>query len=417
MKKGSPEEKAPPLSPTPPARNTESYENYSDFSYSGEEPAPGSRSKYGLWVVALVSVGFLLFALSFLFTKAKVVVVPKSFDENLSLNLSATKDSADPTALSYDLVVLEGIEEKSVAAGTEEDVRVPATGRVVIYNAFSTAPQLLAIETRLEGSNGKIYKTDTKLTVPGMKGSSPGSIEVGVYAAEAGPDYNSEPLDFKIFGFKGTPKYTKFYARGKGEISGGFIGKRTVVAPADRDRAVAELRIGLQSKLYKKAADQLPAGFILFKGATVLDVPESGISAEPDASGGTTLSIRGTLSGVLFDEKKLAKKIAENTVPKYNQEDVFIPNFGLLDFSLTGLVGALAEANNVVFNLTGPAKIVYGLDQKKIAEDLAGKAKKEYNAILSTYPVVSAELVLRPFWKTSFPEKPEDIEIKVNYPQ
>ena len=377
------------------------------------------RPQYGLWMVALVSVAFLLFALSFLFTKAKVAVIPKVADVNLNETFSAIKNgnTEEGDRLPFDLVVLEGTESKTVPAGAEQDVTTPATGRAIIYNAYSAAPQPLAIETRLEGSNGKIYKTDTKLTVPGMKGDTPGSIEAGIYAAEPGPEYNSGPLDFKIFGFKGTPKYAKFYARGKGDLSGGFVGKSNIVASEDKEKAISELKIGLQSKLFKKATDQLPSGFILFKDASTLDIPEENIKTTTEA-GVTTMSVKGTFSGILFEENKLTKKIAEAAVPKYDGSDVYIPNIQALNFSLSGTGILLSEMQSAVFSLSGSTKIVWRVDAGKLAEDMLGKKKKDFNQILSKYPgIASAQLVLRPFWKNSFPEKSKSIEITVNYPK
>lgn len=377
------------------------------------------RPQYGLWVVAVASVAFLLFALSFLFTKAKVAVIPKVADVNLNETLSAQKTGSveDTNSLPFDLVVLEGTESKTVEAGAEQEVATRAAGKVIIYNTFSSAPQVLAIETRLEGSNGKIYKTDTKLTVPGAKGNTPGSIETGIHAAEPGPEYNSGPLDFKIFGFKGTPKYAKFYARSKGDIIGGFVGKSNVVAPADQEKAVAELKIGLQSKLFKKAADQLPPGFILFKGASTLDIPEENIKTATEA-GVTTLSVKGTLSGLLFEQKKLTKKIAEASVPTYDGSDIYIPNIQGLNFSLVGPGVSFSQMQDAVFTLSGSAKIVWRIDADKLALDMLGKKKKDFNQILSQYPsIASAQLVLRPFWKTSFPEKSKSIEVTVNYPK
>src|SRR6185436_19331087 len=104
------------------------------------------------------------------------------------------------------------------------------------YNNYSTASQNLDIDTRLEGSNGKIYKTKTKIVIPGMKDGKTGSVEVKVYASVAGPEYNSAPLDFKIFGFKGTPKYSKFYGRSKGALSGGAKGKAPALSAEEEDK-------------------------------------------------------------------------------------------------------------------------------------------------------------------------------------
>jgi len=410
---------APPKSAPPPTEKPPALSNEREFASVYEDigaPKGGPR-RWGLWVVALGSAIFLLFALSFLFTKATVAITPKSADVNLSETFSAVKSASGGTTLPFDVVVLEGTESKAGGAGEEKEVNLPATGRVIIYNSYSSSPQPLAIETRLEGSNGKIYKTDTKLTVPGMKGSTPGAIEVGVHAAEAGPASNSGPLDFKIFGFKGTPKYTKFYARSKGDLSGGFTGVTTVLSPEDKERAISELKIGLESKLFKRASDQLPEGFVLFKGGSSLDITPENISVSGEGDS-TTISIKGTFTGIIFDAGKLAKKIAAAKVPKYDNAEVFIPNIENLNFSLSNVGVPLGSAESIVFSLTGPAKVVWKVDTAKISQDILGKKKRDLNSILAGYPgVASAELVLRPFWKTTFPDKEKSIEVTVNNPR
>ena len=181
-----------------------------------------------------VSMVFFLFALSYLFSEAKITVNPKIQDIILDENLSAHKDGfAD--SLSFDLVVISGEENKMMQGSGEKEVSKKAEGIVVLYNAFSASSQLLSIDTRLEGSNGKMYKTFTKTVIPGLaKDGKPGSVEVKVFGAEAGADYNSGPLDFEIFGFKNTPKYSKFYGRSKGEITGGFVGMLPVVSENEK---------------------------------------------------------------------------------------------------------------------------------------------------------------------------------------
>ena len=51
------------------------------------------KSRNFLWIIALVSVLFCFFAISFLFSKAQVVVNPKTQDITVNENLSADKDS------------------------------------------------------------------------------------------------------------------------------------------------------------------------------------------------------------------------------------------------------------------------------------------------------------------------------------
>lgn len=375
-------------------------------------------SKYRIYFVALISVLFLLFALSYLFSGAKITIKPKVEDIPINEKLTALKDS-NVSDLSFDLVVISGEENKIVEGGEEKDVAIKATGTVLIYNSFSSLPQNLDIDTRLEGSNGKIYKTVKKITVPGMTGDKPGSVEVGIYGAEAGEAYNSVPLDFKIFGFKGTPKYEKFYARSRGDITGGFKGKSPIVSSLDKASVISELSSTLETKLVKKITDQIPSGFVLFKDAVFLKINDKDVSFTLNKENKTVANVKGTLYGFLFDEKKLTKKIAKDIIEEYNGDEVYMPNIRELTFSLNDKENiSFADTKNINFSITGTPEIIWKIDEVKFASDIIGKKKEDFNKILSQYPNIdSAELVIRPFWKSSFPETTKNIEIIVNYPR
>ena len=149
-----------------------------------------SNTRYALWLVAFISVVFLFFALSYLFSKATITINPKIQDIVLKASLSAGK-GGNGNVLPFDLVIISGEESKIMPTAEAKDISQKAEGVVLIYNVFSSNSQLLSIDTRLEGSNGKIYKTKKAIVVPGMKNGAPGFIEAGVYAAEAGEEYNS----------------------------------------------------------------------------------------------------------------------------------------------------------------------------------------------------------------------------------
>ncbi len=298
-------------------------------------PLPGPvgvrRGRHGLWIVATVAVIFFIFSLSYFFARAEVTIDPKIKSVTLNQNFSAELD-AQGENLSFDLVAISGDVSKTVQATEEKEVVQNARGTVVLYNKFSTAPQKLDIDTRLEGSNGKIYKTTKAITIPGMSGATPGSVEVAVYGAEAGEAYNSDPLDFKILGFKGTPKYDKFDGRSKGDLVGGFKGLSHVVSAEDKTKALAELKESLRVKLLQKATDQIPEGFILLKDAISLDIEDAGDTGVVSATNALPVVLKGTLHGVLFDEKKLTTKIAEKAIDKYDGSDVYISNIKDLVF-------------------------------------------------------------------------------------
>ncbi len=384
--------------------------------YTDETEQVPRRPRSTLWLVAAIAVVFLFFAISFLFSKAVVSINPKISDVSYSKTLLAVKNSTNDE-LSFDLVVLSGEESRTLQGGDVRNVSERARGTVIIYNNFSAVPQNLAIDTRLEGSNGKIYKTQKVVSVPGMKGATPGAVEVGIYANEPGEEYNSDPLDFTIFGFKGTPKYTKFYARSRGDITGGFVGEGSFVSEGSKANAINELKEILESKLAKKATEQIPSGFVLFPSAHFLNIDSENVGQAKTGSTDVPITVKGTLYGFLFEEAELAKKIVSTAVSD-DESEVFVSNLRDLTFSLVNRDSSSANVSTINFSLTGTPKVVWKFDTDQLAKELLGKKKSDFNQILSEYPnIESADLILRPFWKRSFPSELKNIEVTANYPE
>ncbi len=375
------------------------------------------RRRYGLWIVALISVIFLFFAFSYMFSSADISITPKAQDVSLNATLSAAKDPTSP--LPFDLIVISGEETRKVKTDKKDEMGTPARGTVILYNAFSPNSQILTIDTRLEGSNGKIYKTEKRIVIPGQgRDKEPGKVEVGIYGAETGEEYNSEPLDFKIFGFKGTPKYEKFYGRSKTSLTGGVKGEFYVIGGEEKDKILSDLKKTLKDKLTEKAVGQIPGGFVLFKDAVFLTTPEDPRTFVSKESFVPVIQ-KGTLYGFLFDQKKLTKKIAEDTLEKYDGSDVYIYNLKNISFTLANKENMqFSEVKNLSFSITGNTKIVWKFDSDKFASELLGKEKKDFNGVLSKYPnVVSANLILKPFWRMSFPDKMKSFKMTINYPK
>lgn len=386
-----------------------------------------NRPRYKLWFVAAISLFALLFALSFLFARAKVAVNPKTQNIALNQNLSAVKDNSDTSGLSFDLVVISDEANKVIQGEEQKDILTKAQGKIFLYNNFSSASQALAINTQLEGSNGKIYKTVSKTTVSGIKDGKPGKVAVGIYGAIAGEEYNSAPLDFKILNFKGTPKYSKFYARSDGDITGGLKGKYYQITDAQKQAVVGELKTALSAKLLQKTIDQIPGGFILFKDATFVNVDESDINTTSKTGGEDNMvpvTIKGTLYGFLFNEKKLTQEIAKRAIESsdenYDGSGVHIPNIKNLTFSLPApaSLSGFADVKNINFNLSGASQIVWDVDSVKLIADLLGRSKKDFNQILSNYSTIdSANVTFSPFWSRSFPAKEKNIKVIINEPK
>jgi hypothetical protein len=166
------------------------------------------------------------------FSKIIIQISPHKELINIDLALKASETNSSASDLPLEIMRIEINKEKSAVPTGVKEVETKASGQIIIYNAFSSATQPLVRNTRFETPDGKIYRIKQSLSVPGASikdgETIPGSIEATVYADEAGEEYNISLTDFTIPGFKGGPRFDKFYARSKTPMSGGFMGKISV---------------------------------------------------------------------------------------------------------------------------------------------------------------------------------------------
>lgn len=307
---------------------------------------------------------------------------------------------------------------KEVEATGEERVDRKASGQIIIFNDFNTSSQRLIKNTRFETPEGLIYRVDKSIVVPGQTTNEdgeviPGSIEVTVYADTSGDEYNIGLTDFTIPGFKGDPRFFKFYARSKTPIKGGFSGIEKTVAPGELSAARSEIHQSLEEEVLAEVKSEKPDGFVLFDDAYLI---ESTSLPNADAGSGGNVLVReeAVFYGFLFNELEFAKHVALNTVGSYEGEDVEIVGIENLEFKIVDkslLIPASAEAFD--FTLSGSGKIVWLFDAERLKEDMAGKHRRDTQTVLSGYPAIEkAEITIRPFWKRSFPDNPDKITVE-----
>lgn len=383
--------------------------------YSNKEDA-SSSSKYRLWVIALLCLVGLFFAVSVLFWKAHIVVHPKVEDLPLNTKLLAAKDP-NVSDLPFELVVISGEERGQVKTEGVKEYNDVAEGTVVLYNMYSTTPQKIAKDTRLEGSNGKIYKTKEETVIPTITPDGfPGTVEVRIYAAAVGEEYNSPPLDFKILGFKGTPKYESFYGRSKNDITGGLKGVFRTVSEVNKVATIGSLETMLKGKLFKKVTDQIPAGYILYPGAISFRTEEEKVV--PSNTEEAEVYVAGTLSGMLFKEEDLTRKLADATLSKYDGAPLYIQNINNLKFTFASGENLFWDSEKANFTLSGDAKFIWKVDAESLIPLVLDKKKSDIDGVLLKYPNISSiDLSIRPFWKKSLPPESKNIVVNVSYPQ
>ena len=69
--------------------------------------------------------------------------------------------------------------------------------------------------------------------------------------------------------------------------------------------------------------------------------------------------------------------------------------------------------NKINFKVVGTATLAWRTDEVALKSDLLGRGKKEVASILKNYPtILTADVSLRPFWKTEFPNEAGKISVK-----
>lgn len=394
--------------------------------FSADE-IPGSRRgpSRALWVFAAITLialaGFLGVAL---LRKTTVTVVPKShtvvFDENARYRAFAQDDTTAPEgSLRYRSATLTIEESKTVAASGSEQVQDFASGSVTIYNNHDANTLRLIKNTRFETPDGKVFRIKNSIVVPGKTAAGPGTITTTVYADQPGESYNVGPVDrFTLPGLKTSSPdmFANVYAKSLTAMTGGLVGERPIVAESDLTSARTALHESLTAEAQKQAAAQITNNDFSFpqlmKIEFVSDAPKKG------ADGSVSVTEHAMVSVPVFSHTDFARTIALATSASGGEGIVRIPDTSA--FTLTLHQDEVpADSSAIVFSLSGSATLVWDVDAAALAKDLAGTSKQQttFNNVTSSYPGIGeADALVRPLWRSTFPENPDDIKIVIQEP-
>lgn len=273
-----------------------------------------------IWSAATAAVAISVVAPTVAFPRFSVVITPKAETVKVAaLTLLADTNAAAPDPGQHRMPAIEVSSEHAVTREYESSgsrmFRERSGGTVLVFNAFSSAPQPLVAQTRLQDSSGRIFRLRSAVTVPGATVSEgrivPRSVTAEVLADEPGEAYNVGPSEFRIPGFRGTPKYEGFSAKSENAFSGGFVGEAKVVTSSDLERASGEVSRLAVEALGQDLRGKVPsdADFFTPEGGrelavTRIDQPHSGdrldrFSVTVNASGRMFAVRRSHLDGLL----------------------------------------------------------------------------------------------------------------------
>lgn len=373
-----------------------------------------SSSGRGVWYVAVIAIIILVFALTFLFAGATVFVTPRTGTVELSGPIVAEKESR--SGLSFEMLVLDDEKSVTVTAEGKQHVEKKATGSVRMFNNNAAAQKLL-IDTRLESPDGYIYKTKTPVTIPGQKTEGgkkvAGSVDVDIYADAAGEVYNIEQADFKVVGFRGSPKYETIYARSITPIAGGFSGDAYDIPEEDLENHKTALRAELNKSLLEKAMAELPEDFIMYENVSVITFEEP-VVEESGTTGQVDIKQHGKISALIFKETDLTKALVEKVITNTEENKVTIPNIRELNIELDkgSVVSDPEEITDIKIVINDKINVVWEVNEEELKEALLGVRKRDFEGRMLQFKNIDrAELNLKPFWKNTLPDKAGAIKI------
>ncbi len=303
----------------------------------------------------------------------------------------------------------------SYPASGKKSVAQKATGQVTVYNAYSSDPQPLVATTRLVAPDGKIFRLAKSVTVPGAKiveGSIiPSTLAVDVVADQAGADYNIGPVShFTIPGFKGSPKYSAFYAESGSPMTGGYVGLVAYPTDADLAKAKSDVAAKMKDVIRQKITAQIPADFKIIDGASSFSVLKQNVVAEPSGAGMFMIATDAQMTAIAFREADVLKMLT-GKLEKDRGSD-----YGIRNFTLTYGVGrADFTGGKVSFPVNFKATIARNIDVDALREQVRGKSEADLRQIVYSIPSIQTiHVSLWPFWVHSVPKNPDKISITVD---
>ena len=374
-----------------------------------------------IWLIAIICLLALFFGISIIFSSATVIITPKT--EKIAFNnepYTAKLNSQSTTTLSFEILKVKQDGGKVIPATEEKEVSQKATGKIIIYNNYSISSQRLITQTRFEAGNGKIYKINSSVVVPGFKKSGdkiiPGSVEATVFADQPGVDYNLKLADltgdFKIPGFKGDLRYQGFYARAATDITGGLIGKQRVVNAELRKTTEDAIKTDLKGQLLKELYAIKPDNYIIFKDAYSIDYTNLADTAVDNNS--VKINIEGNLNGIVFNNLKLTKYIANKKIDSFDGLPAELIPADNLIATFTGADSTgLWKNDTLQIKFNGDATVKWLYDSDLIKRQLAGKSQAELQVLTSQFKdsVAGIKVQFRPVWTKYFPDNLAKIRI------
>jgi len=370
----------------------------------------------GLLFILLIG-GFYL-ANKFL-AKAEIKITTKKTEwdyvDSIIASKNISKSDASQKQIPAEIFAVTKNYTFSFPATGKKAVEDKASGKITIYNAYSSDSQVLIVNTRFAAPDNKIFRLTQKITVPAAKIVSgkiiPSSIDAAVIADGPGPDYNIGPTShFSIPGFKDNPsKYQGFYASSSQPMIGGFIGEKAYPTTSDIKQAKQKAEGDFKNFVDSALTLTLPADFKFIDGAKQFNITKEQVDNDTDDKGNFTIFLEGKSSAIGLREEDL-KSLIEGFGQKDLGQTFRIKNYnidygaGRTDFNK----GQISFAINFKGIFEEP------IDVDNFTQKILGKSADDLRAIISSFfNIDKTTISFWPFWVKGAPDDLRRVKVEV----
>lgn len=363
-------------------------------------------------VVATLGWGFWAWPSVTVAIQVKSEDLTKEFD--LPMNTDGSGDS-----LKGQLVESEKTGTKTVPSTGAKDIGEKAKGPVTIYNEYSSSTQPLQAGTRMQTANGKVYRLESDVVVPGgefevegttVKIKKAGSVEAQADADQPGDKYNIGASNLSI---PGIGREDKIYAKTSG-FSGGI--SKTVKVVSSQD--ISDARIDLTNQLTGQAQEDLSkktTGAVSLENSIEKNITSFStnkkVSDEADNfEAKATIKIR-MLAYIVGDLENL---ITNRIKSELNQNQDFVLNKDNLEVAAKDINLNETKAN---LHIKAEGKKVAKIDQTTLEKKLLGQSFVQANKILEDLQQFNtAKIIASPsWWFARIPNRSKSLDLQIKY--
>lgn len=379
-------------------------------------PKLPSFRKTTILIGLVAALAILLVVLVKVLPRAEIVLVTKksnwNFSESALIDKSVSTINSLKSTIPGQLFTQSRNLQLTFSASGKKRVEKKASGKILIFNAYSSDPQPLVAQTRFLAPDGKIFRLMDKVTVPGAKIVDgkivSSSIMAEVVADQPGDSYNLGPVSrFTIPGLKGSPKYESFYGESELAMSGGFIGEVGYPTPEDIQKAETELRKKLEESLIAAIVIQIPGEFKVLDGARSASFSNPTLNTDLDSGGNFGIFGEATMSILAFKESDLLSMLSSKLKTNLGSD------FEMRSFELAyGLPKPDFKKGSMAIPLKFSSIAARAIIIEELKPKISGKAEIDLKATVFALPgLESARISLWPFWVTKVPNNLDKITV------